>query len=625
MRLARLYILVAAILAELSWSIPAPDRFFSVTQPDGSTIEIRNRGNEFSHFTETRDKKVVSRDSKGYFRPSKRDTTRHFHQLDSITTSPSQAPSALAKFPSFNYPSIIKKKNTTGEQNILVVLVQFKDTKFINSDPKAEITRILTEEGYHDNNSMGSVADYFKDNSQGKFIPKFDIVGPVTLSGNNYSVYGPKSRNGDYGAQVALGEALDTLKKQGIDFNKYDNNGDNYLDYVHMIYAGFGSHDSNQDSAIWPHRWIFVNEKNLGTRQSPLYINEYACNAERDGISSIYDWRSKKLFGVGNFIHEFGHLMGLPDLYPTNNDTTLYTPSAWDVMDLGSYNTNNERGPIATSPPYYSTYERITLGWMTPDPLKIGADTLYGIHKNSARKLQNPKNSNEYFLMEYRDTTKWDKFLPNHGMLIWHIDYNRSAWDNAAINNSTHLHVDIEEADGIASTATRFGDSFPGSKRVTSYDKFITWSSQDLNVSLNNIKESPYYNYATFNVLSKNDTVVAFPSSSSVEISVESSSSVAAPASSSGADMDSTSAQPAVEKIIPDFAKPEIHLSADLIQIAGMPTGVKSIRIFDVNGNLQSGFATTNATAQIKLPRQGIPAILCISRGKTLLYTQRIH
>lgn len=621
-------ILMAAILAGVAWAIPAADIFFSVTQQDGSIIEIRKRGNEHFHFTETRNGKIIGVDTK-----------THFETEDSQQASPI----FLAKGPSHSSDPVSTKDNT-GEKNVLVVLVQFNDTKFSTQDPNADVSRILSEEGYNVDNSVGSAADYFKDNSTGKFSPKFDVLGPVTVSGNNYTTYGPYSKNGDYGAQTALAEALTILKNSGsVDLKKYDNNNDGYLDYVHMIYAGFGSHDSDQDSAIWPHRWVYKTLYNFGSWRSPLYVAEYACNAELDGLYSSKYPGEKKLFGVGNFIHEFSHLLGLPDLYSTQVLDSLnepFTPSTWDIMDMGSYNTSNPYGPLGTSPPYYSTYEKMTLGWMTPADLKNDiADTLKGVQHNDARILSDPANKNEFFILEYRDGTKWDKMLPNHGMLIWHIDYQKTIWNTAAINNTEHQHVDIIEADNIGNLQTLSGDVFPGTSKKTFFNKFFTWSDKYLGSSIKKISEASDYSYIAFETTSDTavsdiaDDPIAEESSSSTNEINSSSSSESAIADSTGTEDSDTTKTIKDTTVVPEQTNyfvqnslhPRISLTHNEIQISNLCDGIKDIRIFALTGKQVYAISTTDNHFSIERPRQRVPYLLYVTKGNQILLTKRIQ
>ena len=169
-------------------------------------------------------------------------------------------------------------------------------------------------------------------------------------------------------------------------------------------------------------------------------IDRYACSGE---LSRVWRGGSVKdvITGIGTFVHEFSHVMGLMDHYTTDYNE-CFTPGAWDVMDQGSYN-NDQR-----TPPLHTAYERFVLGWLNPTVLEDAANIT--LKPATAGKNQ----------------TGWDKYIPGHGMLIWHIFYNSSVWWQNGVNNDPdRQRVDIEEADGTQSEATRASDAFPGTKK----------------------------------------------------------------------------------------------------------------------------------------------------------------
>ena len=102
----------------------------------------------------------------------------------------------------------------------------------------------------------------------------------------------------------------------------------------------------------------------------------------------------------------------------------------------------------------------------------------------------------EFFLLENRQQEGWDTYIPGHGMLIWHVDYNESVWNRNQVNNtSSHQYVDIEEADGTQSESSQAGDAFPGTAHKTSFTAqtnpaMKTWSNQAVNFPITNIAEN---------------------------------------------------------------------------------------------------------------------------------------
>ena len=155
----------------------------------------------------------------------------------------------------------------TGSPKALVILVEFKDLKFKSSNPVATFNHYLNAEMgaaapeadaavYSQKprfNNYGSVREYFKFCSEGKFAPQFDVVGPVTMSQES-AFYGKNRNSGkiDLGNDQMLGEACTQIDKD-VDFSQYDSDGDGYVDLVYVIYAGYSeSISGNDDNCLWP-------------------------------------------------------------------------------------------------------------------------------------------------------------------------------------------------------------------------------------------------------------------------------------------------------------------------------------------------------------------------------------
>ena len=209
------------------------------------------------------------------------------------------------------------------------------------------------------------------------------------------------------------------------------------------------------------------------------------------------EWEGSRPDGVGTFIHEFSHVMGLPDLYATDY-STAFTPGEWSVLDYGPYNNDG------CTPPIYSIYERYALGWIEPTVIDGPATIrLDNVMENKGCIIPT-KRANEFFLLENRQQTGWDTFIPGHGMLVWHVDYNSYIWaQNTVNNNASHQYVDLEEADNIRSENTRAGDAFPGTSKVTSFTdtttpSMKTWTGAKLNLPITDITETD--GIITFNV-----------------------------------------------------------------------------------------------------------------------------
>ena len=582
-----LFAIVGVIGAVNSMAEPASDETFILKQPDGSTVEVRLVGDEHFHVFETADGYILQKDALGYYAyadesgESSGIYARNAHERSSADVQflAKLDPDAIFKklwveapdedlldygLPKFAYPKIQRMptpnlKLTKGDIRGIVVLVQFSDVKFASADPKATFNDFLNKEGYNENHNVGSVRDFFITNSMGEFRPTFDVYGPITVP-NTREYYGGKSQSDrNYnGAREAFKQAVDTLLKRGeVDFSKYDNDNDKTVDFIYFIYAGIGASSSGVIETIWPHAG-YIGNKSVG---SGLRLNRYACSNEISGSAYKVDNHTTKMNGIATFAHEFSHVLGLPDLYDLGGKNPRKVPHSWDLMSNGSYNCpSNSDNVKSCAPPLYSAFERMSVGWMTaPIELNVnGPVRLIKIDSNVAYSVTNPENPNEMFLLEYRTRKKWDSGQTNSGMLIWHIDYVASVWSNKTINNNgDHMHVDIEEAWPETSKYAAASDPFPGSKKVTEFNKFIFWNGRDMNITLSDITESADKEYVTFNV-----TMTVTSSSSAESSSSEVSSSSQFESSSSVTELSSSSAVSSSSSIGQESSSSEVVSSS---------------------------------------------------------------
>lgn len=326
-----------------------------------------------------------------------------------------------------------------GEKRGLIILVSFPDQKFGSEDPKALWQAIVNQEGYSDNGAKGSVSDYFRDQSYGQFRLSFDIVGPVETK-NPYAYYGT---NIDWGPPTGwfdqnVGELVDEVchaVDDSVHFADYDWDADGKVEQIFLLYAGHGENDyyAKDSTVIWPHMatlsvdWPGYEE---GITLQGVRIDTYACGNEIN--------RNNKLEGMGTICHEFSHCLGLPDLYDTKKGTSVL--GNYDLMDQGCYSGGG------WCPTGYSSYERYACGWLTPDPVEDAqtVTSLEPLHlQPDVRIYRRSPESADYYLIECREKTSWDSYLPSSGLMAWHIDYDETAWNENTVNNDPkHLRVE---------------------------------------------------------------------------------------------------------------------------------------------------------------------------------------
>lgn len=460
-------------------AIKAKPGLITYTQPDGSQIEIRLEGNSFCHRATTEDGRRLMITDAGEYRVS---PPGHIGNL--LMSAPSDATNPQ-NLPIANGPGLCQKRfPASGTPRVPVILVEYSDRSFSMENPEEFYSRLFNEEGFSDFGATGSVRDWFAENSMGTFTPVFDIYGPAKLSDKMYK-YG---RNDYWGnepdAYKIITESAEMLDPE-IDFSKYDNDGDGTADLIIALYCGYGEADSARSSAIWPHSFELskADPENIHTHDGVI-LDSYICTNE---TASPYE----RPAGIGTIVHEFSHALGLPDLYPTVYSTEMpFTPGDWSALDSGPY--NNE----GRTPPNYSSFERYALGWMQPKRLTEGYKELDGMAvTNQAFFLPCNVSETEYYLFENRRQVGNDLYLPDKGMLVWHVDFDSDKWERNIVNNDgSHLGVDLLQADGTCDREWRAGASFPGMGCITSLGSSTmpalrTWANEPLGYELTEITD----------------------------------------------------------------------------------------------------------------------------------------
>ena len=417
----RWIIALAALLAfsPMMDAVPAKRGKIVYTQPDGSTIALYRHGDEFGHWTTDAQGNVMQKQADGFYRMV---DAREGLTVRQRAVRRSAASKRMRAAKAGEHIAL-------GQKHFLVILVEFSDKEFIETDPNAEFGNLLNEHGYSVNGGTGSARDFYYDNSHGIFEPVFDVFGPVKLD-NKYSYYGGNDSNGyDQRPEQAVIDGCKGLDDQ-IDFSRYDNDGDGKVDLVFMYYAGYGEADSSDDDAIWPHQWELSSAGKSLTLDG-VAIDRYACSNELNP--------SNILGGIGTVCHEFGHAMGLPDMYDTDGEDNESAEGLYDFSTMcgGCYN-NDSR-----TPPYFNIEERIILGWLDESAFlefaKSGIYTIPPVDENVAYRTFTDKDG-EYFIYENRSKTGWDTYLPAFGMLVYHVDKSdrvvyygvtaRELWEN---------------------------------------------------------------------------------------------------------------------------------------------------------------------------------------------------
>ena len=360
-----------------------------------------------------------------------------------------------------------------GVKKGLVVLVDFKNKKFADGHDLEYYKNVINGKDFSDEEEgyVGSVRDYFLAQSNGQFELDFDVVGPVTMSKNSGYYGNDGAYQKDEKVYEMIKEACDGIQDK-VNLKDYDWDGDGEADQVFFLYAGLGQASGGSPGTIWPHE-SELRYWPCGVLSYPTgKINTYACanelQPETQGSSRYIS------AGIGTICHEFSHCLGFADMYDTTGGGG-YGMSVFDVMDQGSYNGNG------FVPCNYTAFERIYAGWVEAIELESPA-TVKDMKSVSDYGrpfiMYNYKNTNEYFLLENRQNTGWDKGLyGSNGLLIVHVNYVPSRWANNSVNASNEKIqcCTVVNADGSREN-TQYslqGDLYPYEvKGVTMNDEF---------------------------------------------------------------------------------------------------------------------------------------------------------
>ena len=494
----RILLALVAVLVTLSgFAVPAYRKPFIVKQSDGTELTVTLTGDEALHYYVTDDGKPLMKEANGDYcyatfengvfestkclaHNSAKRTLSEKELLTSIDLSAMKADIAKASsVRSMTYKAAAQRAGSQivpeGDVNVAVLLVQFKDTKFTYA--KEDFNNILnTKDFVYENaiaNSIGSARDYFMAQSDGKFRPNFIVTDIVTLD-NNMEYYGGNDTSGDdKKATYMVKEGIQKADAAGFDFSKCDNNGDGEVEFIYCIYAGYSESYGADENTVWPHQWQLSAEAGSITVDG-VKCDTYACSGELVYNESYEDRIGKTMAGIGLICHEFSHCLGLHDIYDTTYDSGNWCMDYWDVMDQGNY---AAEGYV---PVGYSAYQRDFCGWR--ELVEINTKGAYSMQPLTqggvAYKVVNDANKNEYYILENRKQEGWDKYLFGSGMLVIHVDYLKSAWDNNTINTTkkhpryTLIPADNELLPYSSNNSSQFvaslkGDVWPGTSGNT--------------------------------------------------------------------------------------------------------------------------------------------------------------
>ena len=472
-----------------TYAIPAFPGWQAYTQPDGSIIEVKVAGDELYHYTINRAGQRVRLNAQGYY------------EVVGVAPTPAQVRACRAKAHARRQRQAVGVTPNLAPKGV-VILANFQNSTMLAEHTRATFDELCNAEVCTVNNGYPSAAQYFADQSNGKYRPQFDVFGPVTLSKDvayyGTDIPGPEAGDDQHAADALIEACHLADNAFTINWSDYDSDNDGYVDFVYVIYAGLGQAYGGTPETIWPHNWEISEARRLyidGDEEGLNGTVHYCTYSEEDcmvGGKKIESYAMSGelagpvLSGIGTLCHEFGHVIGLPDLYDTaygDNETNSLTPGKWDIMDRGSYNGDGH------CPPNYNPWEKAFFGWNTPvNPALESADLQLkatgkedaGVYQlNNTGQLQLPTDTGWCYYLENRQQEGWDKFVPGHGLLIWKVNFDTLKWQGNMPNNAPDPpSFTIESASG--SKIGTASNPFPGTDNVTVWRRMRSQSLENI-------------------------------------------------------------------------------------------------------------------------------------------------
>jgi len=505
-----LFVLLMPMLPEEALAVSAAPFEFTLTQPDGTAFKARQWGDENLHGWETLDGHTILLDEKiqtwMYAIPGP-----DGKPVSSGLAAGRAEPPPVSKKLRPSRPEFLKRMTRelkrgdkqalsrvsgpepvvppTGTGNMPVILINFNNTTYAYT-PSNFNTLLFS--------GTNDLAHYYSEVSYNAFTVS---AGPGGIKGiytaaNGHDYYGTNAggftRNDSYRGTLVR-EAVIAADADGFNFAPYDQDGDCYVDAAVIVHQGTGEEAGYSSTDIWSHRGDLNSAYFYGYSDGGEYETNDNCTANPAVKVKVNDYIIQpellspgSMITIGVFAHEYGHALGLPDLYDTDGSSVGI--GLWSLMAAGSWTGVVKEGD---SPAHIDAWCKYKLGWITPTAV---SGTLTGEQIQQActaadvyRLLPGTPDSGEYFLLENRQLCGFDAGLPGAGLLIWHIDGNTITdnYPTNSVNNfecyppgffcgATHHGVALVQADNLYELEQYLdvgntGDPYRGSTGNTSF------------------------------------------------------------------------------------------------------------------------------------------------------------
>ena len=358
----------------------------------------------------------------------------------------------------------------------------------------------------------GSMSEYYTWASSGRLRVRGEVVATVLLphdrnyyAADAWGVNVQGTPNNDYGLFRDAISACDGT----VDFSRFDLDNDGYVDMLWIVHAGPGAETSasrrdfwsltSRATAGWNNGEVVATNDLLpgSTVLNPRYerIDRFTILPELSGL------HTGQPAEIGVFCHEFGHTLGLPDLYDTSTlgGSANVGPGNWSLMSTGAYGGD---GQSPETPVGFGAWCMLWLGWA--NKIRPAQDTTLVLPPvvDGGPLLEfwfQGEDSPEHFLIENRIRDRFDRNLPNEGLVVNQVDdaVVGSRISGNRINTGPTPGLRILEADGNFDMYYGYdrgdaSDPFPGTAHRTRLDDLTTPNTRTIlgaptNIALENI------------------------------------------------------------------------------------------------------------------------------------------
>lgn len=455
------FALSLAFSATLSLSlqaVPARKGVFTLSQPDGTTIRALLKGDEFASVLTDESGHAIAKNENGWYCYAwySSDGAKHCGDvivggadIDGTKSRSLQIPygsirerglekrRAVSRLRSASLRALTKSSPASAEpvkKNCIILLANFSDVKMRYG--RDYFQQLINGKSYSYNGASGSVSEYFADQFHGQYEFNFEVGPLVTLSGSQKDYGAHSGDDNDKDPAGLVREACQKAAEQGVDFSRFDDDGDGEVDNVFVFVAGKDEAEGGGDDCIWSHQWYLFDGAGISLVLNGKRINNYAISTEL-GINSIGNF---VFTSIGTFCHEYTHVLGQLDMYDTDYEGSGGEADClWgttSLMDGGSYNNSGN------TPPNFDAIDLDIIGVGNPETLSPGEYTLEPVNENGRYLKYESSVPGEYYLIECRGNSGWDKYIGARGLAIYHIDMSKR---DAGYSDSESRDLTAEE------------------------------------------------------------------------------------------------------------------------------------------------------------------------------------